>query len=76
MIAIRARRAEPRDTHAIARIYCGAADRRTARSEDYNEGIADRVGFREVGTYRRHAKLNGLWRDTVIVERLLGEAAR
>jgi phosphinothricin acetyltransferase len=32
------------------------------------------VGFREVGTYRRHAKLDGAWRDVVIVERLLGEA--
>jgi len=34
------------------------------------------VGSREVGTYRRHAKLDGAWRDVVIVERLLGEAAR
>jgi len=34
-----------------------------------------RVGFREVGTYRRHARLDGRWRDAVIVERLLGEAA-
>jgi phosphinothricin acetyltransferase len=34
------------------------------------------VGFREVGTYRRHAKLDGEWRDTVIVERLIGEGAR
>jgi phosphinothricin acetyltransferase len=33
------------------------------------------LGFREVGTYRRHAKLDGLWRDTVIVERLIGDAA-
>jgi L-amino acid N-acyltransferase YncA len=33
------------------------------------------LGFREVGTYRRHAKLDGIWRDVVIVERLLGEAA-
>ena len=32
------------------------------------------LGFREVGTYRRHARLDGVWRDTVIVERLLGEA--
>ncbi len=32
------------------------------------------VGFREVGTYRRHARLDGKWRDTVIVELLLGEA--
>jgi phosphinothricin acetyltransferase len=35
-----------------------------------------KVGFREVGTYRRHGKLDGSWRDTVIVERLIGEAAR
>jgi phosphinothricin acetyltransferase len=34
-----------------------------------------RMGFREVGTYRRHGKLDGQWRDCVIVERLLGEAA-
>jgi L-amino acid N-acyltransferase YncA len=33
------------------------------------------VGFREVGTYARHGKLDGEWRDCVIVERLLGEAA-
>jgi phosphinothricin acetyltransferase len=31
-------------------------------------------GFREVGTYRRHARLDGVWRDCVIVERLLGQA--
>ena len=29
-------------------------------------------GFREVGIYRRHARLDGVWRDVVIVERLLG----
>jgi L-amino acid N-acyltransferase YncA len=34
------------------------------------------VGFREVGAYRRHARLDGAWRDVVIVERLLGEALR
>ncbi len=34
------------------------------------------VGFREVGVYRRHARLDGEWRDCVIVERLLGDAAR
>jgi len=33
------------------------------------------LGFREVGVYRRHARLDGAWRDVVIVERLLGEAA-
>ncbi len=33
------------------------------------------LGFREVGVYRRHGKLDGEWRDVVIVERLLGEAS-
>lgn len=28
-------------------------------------------GFREVGVYEKHAQLDGLWRDVVIVERLL-----
>ena len=32
------------------------------------------VGFREVGTYRRHARLDGDWHDCVIVERLIGPA--
>ena len=33
------------------------------------------TGFSVVGTYRRHGKLDGQWRDCVIVEKLLGEAA-
>jgi L-amino acid N-acyltransferase YncA len=37
--------------------------------------LCRRLGFREVGVYRRHAKLDGTWRDCVIVERLLGAAA-
>jgi L-amino acid N-acyltransferase YncA len=32
------------------------------------------VGFREVGIYHRHGKLEGAWKDVVIVERLLGGA--
>ena len=32
------------------------------------------LGFREVGVYRRHARLDGAWRDCVIVEKRLGEA--
>jgi L-amino acid N-acyltransferase YncA len=32
------------------------------------------AGFREVGVHRRHARLDGAWRDVVVVERLLGEA--
>ena len=29
------------------------------------------IGFREVGTYEKHGMLDGVWRDVVIVERLL-----
>ncbi len=29
------------------------------------------LGFREVGIYERHAQLHGIWRDVVVVERLL-----
>jgi phosphinothricin acetyltransferase len=29
------------------------------------------AGFREVGVYEKHAQLDGVWRDVVIVERLL-----
>ena len=31
------------------------------------------LGFREVGVYEKHGKLDGVWRDVIIVERLLGE---
>jgi phosphinothricin acetyltransferase len=31
------------------------------------------LGFREVGIYERHARLDGRWRDVVIVERLVPE---
>jgi phosphinothricin acetyltransferase len=33
------------------------------------------AGFEEVGVQRRHGRLDGQWRDCVLVERLLGEAA-
>ena len=29
------------------------------------------LGFREVGTYEKHGKLDGIWRDVVVVERLI-----
>src|SRR5262249_33570830 len=29
------------------------------------------LGFREIGTYRNHGQLDGVWRDVVVVERLL-----
>jgi phosphinothricin acetyltransferase len=37
--------------------------------------LHERAGFRTVGVYARHGKLAGEWRDCVIVEKLLGEAA-
>lgn len=33
--------------------------------------LHERCGFRVVGVYERHGKLEGAWRDCVIVERLL-----
>ena len=36
--------------------------------------LHEHCGFRTVGVYRRHARLDGEWRDCVIVERLFGEA--
>ncbi|HSC62601.1 MAG TPA: arsinothricin resistance N-acetyltransferase ArsN1 family A [Caldimonas sp.] len=33
------------------------------------------AGFEEVGIKRRHGRLDGEWKDCVLVERLLGEAA-
>lgn len=40
-----------------------------------SRALMAKLGFREVGIYERHGKLDGAWRDCVIVERLLGEAA-
>lgn len=34
-------------------------------------GLCKACGFREVGTYERHAQLDGRWLDVVIVERLI-----
>lgn len=35
-----------------------------------------RNGFREVGVHERHSRLDGEWRDVLLIERLVGEAAR
>jgi len=36
-----------------------------------SRALCKRHGFREVGVYEKHGKLEGVWRDVVIVERLL-----
>jgi L-amino acid N-acyltransferase YncA len=40
-----------------------------------SRALVRRCGFREVGIHNRHARLDGRWRDVVVVERLLGDAA-
>ena len=45
-------------------------------SRVFPENLASRallrgLDFAEIGVHRRHGKLDGLWRDCVIVERLL-----
>jgi thioredoxin type arsenate reductase len=46
-------------------------------SRIFPENVASRAacraaGFREVGVYRAHGQLEGVWKDCVIVERLVG----
>jgi L-amino acid N-acyltransferase YncA len=41
-----------------------------------SRGLVRALGFREVGIYKRHARLEGAWRDVVIVEKLIGAASR
>ncbi|MEO7274624.1 MAG: arsinothricin resistance N-acetyltransferase ArsN1 family A [Vicinamibacterales bacterium] len=36
-----------------------------------SRALLEDLGFREVGIYERHAQLRGVWKDVVIVERLL-----
>jgi L-amino acid N-acyltransferase YncA len=40
-----------------------------------SRALCARHGFREVGLYEKHAKLDGVWKDVVIVERLLADAS-
>lgn len=40
-----------------------------------SRALCRRFGFREVGVYERHGQLDGVWKDVVIVERLLGPVA-
>jgi phosphinothricin acetyltransferase len=41
-----------------------------------SRALAAACGFREVGVHERHARLDGAWRDVIVVERLLGDARR
>ena len=35
--------------------------------------LVDRCGFREVGVHRRHGRLDGQWRDVLLVKRLVDD---
>lgn len=58
----------------------GAAGYHKLTSRVFADNAASRpahraAGFEEVGVQRRHGRLDGEWRDCVLVERLIGEAA-
>src|SRR6266566_1450061 len=36
-----------------------------------SRALISSLGFREVGIYEKHAKLDGVWRDVIVVERLI-----
>lgn len=36
-----------------------------------SRAVCKKAGFREVGIHEKHAKLDGVWKDNVIVERLI-----
>jgi len=72
--------------HGVGRLSLEALIRDAERrglwklvSRIFPENMASRrlcaaLGFREIGIYRRHGKLDGKWMDCVIVERLIGAA--
>lgn len=47
---------------------------RVFTTNEPSRALCRSVGFREVGIYEHHARLDGVWRDCVIVERLMGDA--
>jgi phosphinothricin acetyltransferase len=44
-------------------------------SNEASLAMLQACGWRQVGVHRRHGRLDGEWRDVVVVERLVGEAA-
>jgi L-amino acid N-acyltransferase YncA len=63
---------------------CDAAERagyykltsRVFTSNQASRAVHLAAGFEEIGVQRRHGRLDGEWRDCVVVERLLGDAAQ
>jgi phosphinothricin acetyltransferase len=44
-------------------------------SNEPSIGLVRSCGWREVGIHRRHGRLDGEWKDVLVVERLLGAAS-
>jgi L-amino acid N-acyltransferase YncA len=42
-------------------------------SKIFPANLARSCGFREVGLHQRHARLDGEWREVILVERLIGD---
>ena len=60
----------------IEAAHSGGMHKLTSRVFPENKAsraLLKRLGFEEIGIHRRHGKLDGIWRDCVIVERLLGD---
>lgn len=56
--------------------FLDVADAPTVAEFDRSDNTASRAlcpapGFRELGTYERHARLGGIWHDILIVEKRL-----
>ena len=68
---------------ALLEGLCAAAERtghykltsRVFAGNAASRAVHRAAGFEEVGIQRRHGRLDGEWRDCVLVERLLGDAA-
>jgi phosphinothricin acetyltransferase len=56
--------ATERGLHLLSRVFPENAASRA---------LLARLGFEEIGIHRRHGQLDGVWRDCVIVERLLDD---
>jgi phosphinothricin acetyltransferase len=41
-----------------------------------SRALLKRFGFAEIGIHRRHGRLDGVWRDCLIVELLVDEVRR
>ena len=76
--ASRAARGRGAGRMAMAALFVAARDAgfwklvsRVFVENDASRGLLRALGFREVGVYERHGQLDGIWRDVVIVEKLL-----